>query len=128
MNNNSVDFKPTIMQRINSNPLVRKVTLRSQRVFNNICEKHAYGVSLTKANAKDTMKEMGKFFSITEAKAALEYSKELAKETHEELVGQKVKLLSDTIGTVFLSQTRSIFDRNYYNIDNSADNESEDDE
>jgi hypothetical protein len=60
---------------------------------------------------------MKKFYSPTEIKTALDYSKTLAKETHEELIGRKVRLMSETFRTVFEAQYNSIFKTNNFAID-----------
>jgi len=120
--------KKSMLERLCSLPRVQNVVHKSNQVMSNVKEKYNYGVTVSKDNAKDTLKEMGKFFSITEAKAAINYNMELAKDAQKELVGDKVMLVKNSIMTVFESQTRSMFNRNYFNIDSSADNESEDDE
>lgn len=125
MNQQEVSAKPSLLTRMCSNPRVQRCMNKSKRVMGSVAEKYNHGVSVSKDNAKDTLKEMAKFFSATEAKAALGYTKNLAKETHEELVGSKVRLLSNSVQSIFQSQILSMWNRNYFAIDNSAEDDTE---
>jgi hypothetical protein len=94
-------------------------------VAGNAIEKYNFGLKVSKGNAKETLNEMGKFFSASEAKSSLFYAKDLAKETHEELIGRRVRLLSDAAKTVLEAQTFSLFNRNTFSIDHSAEDDTE---
>jgi hypothetical protein len=120
--------KTSLFDRFSSNPRIQRVVQKSQRVMGNVLEKYNSGVSITKSNATDTFKEMSKFFSITEAEQAFFYNKNLAKEAHEELIGVKIRHINDTFKSIMHSQVDAIFDRNSFSIDNSADDDSEDQE
>jgi hypothetical protein len=96
--------------------------------LNTVKENYNFGFSVTKNNAIDTLNEMKKFCSLAEAKQAFLYSKDLAKEVNEELVGGKIRLLLETLRPVLKSQVNSIFNKNNFAIDNSADDESDEQE
>lgn len=106
-----------LLNKVCNAPRVQKVVTKWKSALTNIYNKHNHGQLVLKANAIDTLNEMTKFYSPTEIKAVLGYTKNLAKETHEELVGSKFRLMSETFRTVFESQTRSIFKRNNFAID-----------
>lgn len=122
----SNEARASLIKRFCSNPKVQKVVTTTSQTFGNVLDKYNYGLKVSKTNARDTLNEMGKFFSAAEAKSAFTYSKELAAEVHEELVGCKVRLLSETVRTVFESQVRSMWNRDNFSIDNSGDDDSED--
>jgi len=71
---------------------------------------------------------MRKFFSLNEAKEAFLYSKSLASEVHEELVGCKIRLASNAIRSVLESQANSFWDRDRFAVDDGSDEDSEDQE
>ena len=114
-----------VLQRITSIPRVQRFMTRSKSFMGNILEKHNQGLLITKRNISNTMNEMGKFFSATEAKAVFDHSSNLFKEVNEELVASRIRLMSSTIRTVFEAQTRSILNRNNFSIENTPDDETE---
>lgn len=128
MNHQRNSDNPSFVARFCSCPRVQRVVNRSKRVMGNALQIYNHGLKVSKANARDTLNEMGKFFSVQDAKAAFVYNKALAKEVHEELVGRRVRLLSTTVRTVFDSQAKSLFDRNHFAVDNSSEDDSEDQE
>lgn len=106
-----------LVQKVCNAPRVKRVISRWQNTFSNVYNKYNNGARVSKENAYDTLNEMKKFYSPTEIKTALDYSKTLAKETHEELIGSKVRLMSETFRTVFEAQINSIFKSNNFAID-----------
>eukprot|EP00343_Euplotes_focardii_P000672 CAMPEP_0205803898 /NCGR_PEP_ID=MMETSP0205-20121125/6649_1 /ASSEMBLY_ACC=CAM_ASM_000278 /TAXON_ID=36767 /ORGANISM="Euplotes focardii, Strain TN1" /LENGTH=96 /DNA_ID=CAMNT_0053072631 /DNA_START=103 /DNA_END=393 /DNA_ORIENTATION=- len=96
--------------------------------MSNAIEKYNRGASVTNDNAQDTIKQMGKFFSATEAKAAFSYTSEVAKEINEEFIASKVRLMSSTLWTCFESQVMSLFNKDNFSIENIPDDESEEQE
>lgn len=86
--------RKSLFSRFCSLPRVQNVVNKSNRAMGNVLEKYNHGLAVSKTNAKDTLKEMGKFFSVAEAQAAINYTRELARDSHKELVDDKVRLLS----------------------------------
>ena len=115
----------SLVQRFYSNPRVQQTISKAKYVAGNALQKYEHGLDVSKKNARDTLNEMGKFFSASEAKSSYFYAKDLAKETHEELVGRRVRLLSDAAKTVFEAQAFSLFNRDTFSIDHSAEDDTE---
>ena len=117
--------KPTFLRRFVSGPRAQRIINKSQHLMGGVADKHCQGLSVTKINAHDTFNQMGKFFSVSEAKSAFSYTNSVAQEIIEELVASRIRLMSTTIRTCFESQTRSLFNRNNFSIENSPDDETE---
>lgn len=102
----------------------------SMRIFN---ERILLAHGISKANAVDTYKEMGKFFCMNEAKASLQYGSSLASEVHEELVKRNLRLAFSTFRSVWYTSSMMITSRLFTRseklvFDNSGEDDSDDQE
>jgi mRNA-degrading endonuclease HigB of HigAB toxin-antitoxin module len=109
-----------MIERFRSGPRVRRTIGKCQNAYSNVFDKYTQGAAVTKLNALDTILEMKKFYCPSEVKKSFLHAKKLAKETHEEMIGRRFRLMSETIRPVFKAQVNSILNRNNFEIDDES--------
>uniref|UniRef100_A0A7S3JI20 Uncharacterized protein n=1 Tax=Euplotes harpa TaxID=151035 RepID=A0A7S3JI20_9SPIT len=117
-----------MLERLYSYQRFKNFANASKKYSKNVAFVFKHGSSVTKENAIDTLKEMRKIFSLTEAKRSISYGVSLAGEVHHELVGYRVRLFSNMLWTIYESQVNSLLNRNRFSVDNSTENDSENQE
>jgi hypothetical protein len=98
----------SMVHRLMSNPRMQSTLERPKKVFANALDKFEYANAVTKVNARDTFKEMGKLFSATEARSAFIYTKRLAFETHEEMVKPKFSIAKGAFRAILGTKFKAI--------------------
>lgn len=98
----------SLVERILSNSRVREAISKPKKAFGNAIGTFAAANKVTKKNAKDTAKEMGKMFKANEAKTAFMYTKRLACQTNKELIMPKLNVARRRINNMLGPQLKPI--------------------
>ncbi len=115
---NSDKPRVSLVKRVISLPRVQQWISSTERILRPYTQRFKYGMNITNASAKDTWKEMGKFFSAAHAKASLESNLSSAKEVNEEVIMSRLRSI-DT------QRIKSIFKRKPFQFEKPEEDQTE---